>query len=208
MAGQCHGQSDGILAEEGGDSNRGVEFSLYAKVDLDKVECLNELVDGSGKTIFKPWNERLSNEDFVESDADEELLIKVPFTGNVKLKGIIIRGLDDDSHPSRVRLFRNRPNMAFDDARDEADQEFELQKDPNGVAEYPMKIITFNNTHHLTLHFPLNFGEERTKIYYIGLKGDFLTSQRDAILLAQREIAPNFSTHKTGVSESMAHEIK
>lgn len=42
---------------------------------------------------------------FVVSDADEELLFNIPFTGNVKLKGIIIIGADDDSHPSKVKLY-------------------------------------------------------------------------------------------------------
>lgn len=42
---------------------------------------------------------------FVVSDADEELLFNIPFTGNVKLKGIVIIGADDDSHPSKVKLY-------------------------------------------------------------------------------------------------------
>lgn len=41
---------------------------------------------------------------FVQSDADQELLFNIPFTGNVKLKGIIIIGADDDTHPNKVKL--------------------------------------------------------------------------------------------------------
>lgn len=37
----------------------GVEYSLFSKIDKDNLECLNESVEGSGKTIFKPWEERL-----------------------------------------------------------------------------------------------------------------------------------------------------
>lgn len=37
----------------------GIQYSLYEKIDMDAVECLNEQIDGSGKTIFKPWEERL-----------------------------------------------------------------------------------------------------------------------------------------------------
>ena len=38
------------------------------------------------------------------SDIDDELLINIPFCGCVKLKGIIIIGGEDESHPKSVRL--------------------------------------------------------------------------------------------------------
>lgn len=37
----------------------GAAYSLYSKIDLDRVECLNESEEGAGKTIFKPWDQRL-----------------------------------------------------------------------------------------------------------------------------------------------------
>lgn len=76
---------------------------------------------------------------FVESDADEELLFNIPFTGNVKLKGIIVVGANDESHPSKLRVFKNRPKMTFDDVTAQPDQEFELTKDVQGVVEYSTK---------------------------------------------------------------------
>jgi len=41
---------------------RGTLFSLYLKIDTERVRCLNEAHDGSAKTIFKPWHERLDKE--------------------------------------------------------------------------------------------------------------------------------------------------
>ena len=41
---------------------RGALFSLYLKIDSERVRCLNEARDGSAKTIFKPWHERLDKE--------------------------------------------------------------------------------------------------------------------------------------------------
>lgn len=41
----------------------------------------------------------------VESDADEELIFNIPFTANIKLKGIIVIGEDSDAHPARLRMF-------------------------------------------------------------------------------------------------------
>lgn len=40
----------------------GVLYSLFARIDLAKLETLNEAVEGSGKTVFKPWEERLNME--------------------------------------------------------------------------------------------------------------------------------------------------
>lgn len=76
---------------------------------------------------------------FVESDADEELLFNIPFTGNIKLKGITIIGANDNTHPNKVRLFKNRPKMSFDDAASKADEEFDVERNPNGDIEYPIK---------------------------------------------------------------------
>ena len=52
-------------------------------------------------------------------------------------------------------------------------QEFELVQDDEGIIEYATKVVTFSSVHHLSLHFPTNFGEDVTQIYYIGLKGEF-----------------------------------
>ena len=41
------------------EAERGNLYSLYKKIDMDKVQCLNEAVDGSCQKIFKPWHERL-----------------------------------------------------------------------------------------------------------------------------------------------------
>uniref|UniRef100_A0A1B0CV69 PITH domain-containing protein n=1 Tax=Lutzomyia longipalpis TaxID=7200 RepID=A0A1B0CV69_LUTLO len=104
-----HGSSGGVDPNE-----IGINYSLYTKIDLDNVECLNESVENSGKLIFRSYEERFDTEKIVESDADPELLFNIPFTGNVKLKGIIVMGADDETHPNKLRLFKNRPKMTFD----------------------------------------------------------------------------------------------
>lgn len=37
----------------------GVQYSLYNKIDLQNVECLNECEEGTGATVFKSWENRL-----------------------------------------------------------------------------------------------------------------------------------------------------
>lgn len=38
----------------------GIQYSLYEKIDKENLQCLNEVLEGSGKAIFKPWEERLN----------------------------------------------------------------------------------------------------------------------------------------------------
>lgn len=104
---------------------------------MENLECLN--TESSPRDCFRPYEDRLNFTKFVESDADEELLFNIPFTGNIKLKAIMIIGADEESHPSKLRIFKNRPKMTFDDAAAAPDQEFELTKDPQGVVEYSTK---------------------------------------------------------------------
>lgn len=37
----------------------GIEYSLYTKIDMENLECLNEESEGSGKIVFRPFEERL-----------------------------------------------------------------------------------------------------------------------------------------------------
>ncbi|XP_013405040.1 PITH domain-containing protein 1 [Lingula anatina] len=212
MSGHGHGHSHGSGGCDHSDDksgiDRGAEFSLYMKIDLDKVQCLNEQIDGSGKTVFKPWDQRLDKERVVESDADEELLFNIPFTGNVKLKGVIVIGGEDDTHPSSMKLYKNRPQMSFDDTGVEADQEFQVTPDSTGVVEYPTKVVRFSSVTHLTIYFPTNFGADTTKVYYIGLHGDFTEAQRQEILITNYEIRPNPADHKVDSFNPMSHEIQ
>ena len=50
--GHGHGQA-GLNGEE-----FGIQYSLYQRIDLLNVSCLNEEVENSGRDVFKPWEER------------------------------------------------------------------------------------------------------------------------------------------------------
>ena len=54
---ECNGHSSLNDSED-----LGVLYSLFSKIDLGKLECLNEAEEGSGKTVFKPWEERMDME--------------------------------------------------------------------------------------------------------------------------------------------------
>ncbi|KAJ2449271.1 histone deacetylase (class I) Clr6 [Coemansia sp. RSA 2336] len=169
----CHGEAtDHDHTHEEADT--GLQDSLFDKVDVDKAWCLNETTSGSIKTIFKPWGERLDTTQRVQSDADEELIIHVPFTGMVKLKSLLVWGGADDSAPASVRLFANRDGLDFDSVEDaEPTQQVELARGLAEPAEYPVRTAKFSSTRSLTLHVTGNFGGEQTTVYFLAFRGEW-----------------------------------
>ncbi|MCP4055589.1 MAG: hypothetical protein GY739_21620 [Mesoflavibacter sp.] len=39
-----------------------------------------------------------------------------------------------------------------------------MVRDPDGTVEYKTKIVKFSSVYHLTLYFPSNFGDDKTKV--------------------------------------------
>ncbi|XP_054856095.1 PITH domain-containing protein 1 [Eublepharis macularius] len=198
----CHGDDPEEPPER-----RGQAWGLYLRIDRERLECLNERREGSGKLVFRAWEDRGDRQQFVESDDDEELLFNIPFTGNVKLKGIIVMGEDGDTHPSEMRLFKNVPHMSFDDAAREPDQTFSLNHDVTGELEYPTKIARFSSIHHLSIHFSKNFGAETTKIFYIGLRGEWTEAHRHEVTICNYEAAANPADHRIDQITPQTHFI-
>ncbi|XP_046857960.1 PITH domain-containing protein 1-like [Xenia sp. Carnegie-2017] len=186
---------------------KGVQYSLFTKIDFTHVEVLNEAEEGTGKTVFKPWEERLDRNKFVESDVDQELLFNIPFTGNVKLKGVIVMGGEGEQHPRVLKLYKNRPHMTFDETEMEQDQMFELVHDFNGTIEYTTKVPRFSSIQCLSMYFPLNYGAETTIITYIGLKGEFQEAHRHEVTICNYETRANPADHKTTFLNSVNHTI-
>lgn len=52
----CHGEHD---HDHSNPAELGFQYNLYAKIDKDNLQCLNETIDGAGKTVFKAWENRL-----------------------------------------------------------------------------------------------------------------------------------------------------
>ena len=123
--------------------------SLLSYVDLENVRGLNLSEPDALRKVFKPYDKRRDTEDYIESDADEELLIYIPFTDIVKIKGLTLVGGtegDDTSAPSDAKLFINKADLDFDSANDtDAVQELELQRDSLGDMEYPLKYANSVN---------------------------------------------------------------
>ncbi|XP_005109966.1 PITH domain-containing protein CG6153 [Aplysia californica] len=203
-----HGHSHGTPDASDAENSKGLEFNLYLKIDMDSLTCLNEEDEGSGKTVFRAYEKRMDRSKFVASDVDEELLFNIPFTGQVKLKGLLVIGGERETHPNKMRLFKNRPNMSFDDARAKPDQELDVHVDQEGVIEYKPIVARFSDVTHLSIHFPSNHGgAESTEVYYIGLKGDYMQAHRHEVTITAYESRANPADHKTNALNQVNHMI-
>nr|XP_028594718.1 PITH domain-containing protein 1 isoform X2 [Podarcis muralis] len=149
---------------------RGQAWGLYLRIDRERLECLNERREGSGALVFRAWEDRGDRQKFVESDDDEELLFNIPF--------------------------KNIPHMSFGDTAREPDQMFSLNRDVTGELEYPTKIARFSNVYHLSIHISKNFGAETTKIFYIGLRGEWTEPHQHEVTICNYEAAANPADHK------------
>ncbi|KAL2755160.1 hypothetical protein ACRALDRAFT_1071714 [Sodiomyces alcalophilus JCM 7366] len=154
-----------------------LQHSLYQQISFDEIITLNEAIPDSGKAIVKKtWMERMDNSPELESDADEQILMNVPFTAQVKLHAILLRTSASPSAPKTLRLFQNRDDIDFSTAEDaEPAQTFELSQ-TSDLQEIPVRRALFAKVRRLSLFFPDNFSdgdEDVTRIAYVGFKGEW-----------------------------------
>ncbi|KXX80792.1 PITH domain-containing protein 1 [Madurella mycetomatis] len=194
-----HSHHGGAEHDHSDDITPALQFSLYQHIKFDEVTTLNEARYGSGKEVVKKtWAERLTSEPEVQSDVDEQLLMNVPFTGQVKLHSILLRTSDSDSAPKTLKVIINRDDVDFGVAEEtDGTQVFELSR-TGEVQELNVRRARFNAVRRLTLFFPDNFGdgdEDVTRISYVGFKGEWMQLGRAPANILY-EAAANPSDHK------------
>ncbi|KAK4111202.1 DUF1000-domain-containing protein [Canariomyces notabilis] len=203
MSHHCHDEhhdhSHGGEHDHSDDITPALQFSLYQHIKFDEITTLNEARYGSGKEVVKKtWADRMAPEPEVESDADEQLLMNVPFTGQIRLHSILLRTSDSDSAPKTLKVIINRDDVDFGVAEEtDGTQVFELSR-TSEVQELPVRRARFNAVRRLTLFFPDNFGEgeeDVTRISYVGFKGEWMQLGR-APANIMYEAAANPSDHK------------
>ncbi|TWU71626.1 hypothetical protein ED733_001423 [Metarhizium rileyi] len=164
-----HDHSDDIIPA--------LQSSLYQQINFDEITTLNESTRDSGKAIVKKtWAERLSAEPELQSDADEQLLMTVPFTAQVKLHSVLIRTSPSPCAPKTLHLYVNHDNLDFATAEDmDPIQKIELSQ-TSDVQEIPVKRALFGKVQRLVLFFVDNFGdgdEDVSRVSYVGFKGEW-----------------------------------
>ncbi|KAF4634983.1 hypothetical protein G7Y89_g3129 [Cudoniella acicularis] len=189
-----HNHGDGEH-DHSDDITPALQYSLYQHINFDDITTLNEAEIGSGKAIVKKtWAERLEEKPELETDADEQLLMHIPFTGQVKLHSILIRTSNSSSAPQTLKLFINRDDIDFATASDLAPtQEFSLSQ-TSEIQDIGVKRALFGKVQNLTLFVEDNYGEDVTRISYLGFKGDWMQLGRAPTNILY-EAAANPSDH-------------
>lgn len=70
------------------------------------------------------------------------------------------------------------------------------------------RVVKFSSVNHLTLHFPCNFGSDKTRIYYIGLRGEYTSTYRHGVTICTYEARPNVADHKIESINPVTHQIQ
>lgn len=139
-------------------------------IQKDNLECLNS-VDGTVINAFSAGDEVLESQ-----DDDSQLLIKVSFRTPVNIAKMKISTVsEDDNMPARIRLFRDKPDMAFAEAEDDASVQ-DLTDELNGAledfTEIPLRFVKFQTVTNVQLFVAENrAGDGVTKIKRIQFLG-------------------------------------
>ncbi|GAB7325467.1 hypothetical protein MBLNU13_g09482t1 [Cladosporium sp. NU13] len=216
----CHGEhehhghdhSEGAAHDHTDDLTPALQNHIYQQIDFSAINTLNESKSGSGaKVVQKTWTERLNEEPELKSDADEQLLMHIPFTAQIRLHSILIRTSTTPSAPMTLKVFLNRDGLDFDTASSlQATQTLELAQS-NEVQEVPVKRTLFNTVRSLQLFWEDNWSqgeEDETVISYVGFKGEWIKASREAVNFLY-EAAANPGDHKmaSGIGERMGSGI-
>jgi len=155
--------------------------NLFGVIDRDNVHGLNLAVPEDARAVIKAWDEREDTARFADSGVDDQLVIHVPFTQNVRVKSILLKLGRGETTPRHLRIYANRPNIVdFSEAELIKPQlNISLLEGEVSVTEYPLRVAAFSNVHSLSLHFGESIGEEVSRIYYIGFKGDMRMLKRE-----------------------------
>lgn len=96
------------------------------------------------------------------------------FTGQVKLHSILIRASNSPSAPQTLKVFINRDDLDFPTASDlSPTQEFQLSQ-TSEIQDIAVKRALFGKAQSLTLFVEDNYGDDVTRLSYLGFKGDWM----------------------------------
>eukprot|EP00243_Klebsormidium_subtile_P004922 TRINITY_DN19169_c0_g1_i1.p1 TRINITY_DN19169_c0_g1~~TRINITY_DN19169_c0_g1_i1.p1 ORF type:complete len:176 (+),score=30.46 TRINITY_DN19169_c0_g1_i1:275-802(+) len=148
------------------------QTDLLDQIEWPSVECLNE---SSEHPVANALKQGYRDDDglVLESDADEQILLTIPFQQVVKLHSLGLKA-PSDSGPKKVKLFTNRTSLGFSEATDGLvpQQEIVFTAEQLDGTPIPLKYVKFQGVRSLTIFVESNQeDEDTTKIQKIVLLG-------------------------------------
>lgn len=181
-----------------------LQNQIYSQIDFSAINTLNESVPRSGAAIVqKSWTQRLDAEPELKSDADEQLLMTIPFTAQIRLHSILIRTSNSASAPLTLKVHVNRADLDFSSASDLQPTQTLSLAQTSEVQEVPLRRALFNTTRSLTLFFEDNWSageEDETRVCYLGFKGEWMKLSREPVSVLY-EAAARPADHKVKGTE-------
>ncbi|KAI0052078.1 DUF1000-domain-containing protein [Auriscalpium vulgare] len=155
--------------------------NLYHAIDRDNVHGLNLTVPEDAKETIKPWDERDSTDKYADSNVDDQMVIHVPFSQNVRVKSLLLKLGRGETAPQRLRIYTNYPNIVdFSEAEDlKPSLNITLLEGETGVVEYPLRMASFSSINTLSLFFSESIGGDVTRLYYLGFKGEMRAVRKE-----------------------------
>ncbi|ETW78004.1 hypothetical protein HETIRDRAFT_325322 [Heterobasidion irregulare TC 32-1] len=154
--------------------------NLFGVIDRDNVHGLNLTVPEAAKDLIKPWSERESTETFADSNVDDQMIVHIPFSENVRVRSLFLKLGRGEVAPRQLRIYANHPNIIdFSEAEENKPLlNISLLEGETTVIEYPLRVAAFSSINSLSLFFGDSVGGNASRIYYIGFKGELRTSRR------------------------------
>ncbi|KAF5191802.1 Thioredoxin-like protein [Thalictrum thalictroides] len=147
------------------------QVDLLDFIDWTGVECLNFKPN---KTIANALKQGYREDDglSLESDADEQLLIYIPFTQVVKLHSINIKGPEEEG-PRTVKLYANKEHMGFSNVNDYPPSDTAIFSSENLKGKpVTLKYVKFQSVRSLTIFIEDNQGSvDNTLVQKIAFYG-------------------------------------
>ena len=149
--------------------NENIYISLNSIVNMKGIDCLNQKKGCGVQNLFDSNDKK-----FLESDADEQLIITIPFQSAVNITALIFKATDKFKCPREIRLFsKTGTAIDFDNAEDmDPIQTIDLEPEQavKGMA-VPLQIVKFKNVNCLTLYVVNNYGAATSMINHLNIIG-------------------------------------
>ncbi|KAF8078219.1 PITH domain-containing protein [Lyophyllum atratum] len=168
------------------------DVSLLEYLDLSQLDCLNEASEHTLKSILAEKRKNTSS-NYLLSDADEQLLLNIPFNQSVRVRSIVIQSSAVKQGPQTIKLAANRPTLGFEDIEDASEPEIAqvLSLSETDVLEgkpVALRFVRFQTVNSLHVFVGSNQGnEDTTRIDAIDIFGVPVETTKDLSGLRKQE---------------------